>query len=225
MRHYSLLSSWGYNQAIVSSLVMRTLFKDSLLSFYSSLSWIPIQMLLILKIFVVSERIVHKQKWTTAFFQSDFWKVFPLQLFLCQSLFCLVASLCSQFISPEKKNVVYGFLMWRYLIKIPLYLLRLRSMSHAGPLWWHHIVVEAFPLGRLADLCLCDTTPSLHPHTAHTLANTHTYCFLLGTFQVRASVCSFLLSQHAHAFLSPPLHFPRKSTSSHDLLDSRCWWI
>lgn len=46
-------------------------------------------------------------------------------------------------------------------------------MSHAGPLWWHHAVVEAFPLGRLADLCLHDRTPSLHPHAAHILANTY----------------------------------------------------
>lgn len=59
------------------------------------------------------------------------------------------------------------------LKKIPVYLPRLRSMSHSGPLWWHHIVVEAFPLGRLADLCLHDTTPSLHPHAAHMLANTY----------------------------------------------------
>lgn len=42
-----------------------------------------------------------------------------------------------------------------------------------GPLWWHHVVVEAFPLGLLADLCLRDRTPSLHPHTAHILANTY----------------------------------------------------
>lgn len=42
-----------------------------------------------------------------------------------------------------------------------------------GPLWWHHVVAEAFPLGPLADLCLRDGTPSLHPHTAHILANTY----------------------------------------------------
>lgn len=42
-----------------------------------------------------------------------------------------------------------------------------------GPLWWHHVVVEAFPLGLLADPCLRDRTPSLHPHAAHILANTY----------------------------------------------------
>lgn len=67
----------------------------------------------------------------------------------------------------------YGFLVWRYLIKIPVHLPCLRSMSHDGPLWWHHIVVEAFPLGWLADLCLHDRTPSLLPHTAHILPNTY----------------------------------------------------
>lgn len=63
--------------------------------------------------------------------------------------------------------------MSKHLIKIPAHLPRPRSMSHAGPLWWRHIVVEAFPLGRLADPCLHDRTPSLHPHAAHILANTY----------------------------------------------------
>lgn len=85
--------------------------------------------------------------------------------------------ICSQFLSSETRNVVYGFLMWRYLIKIPVHLPRLRLMSHTGPLWWHHIVVEAFPLGRLADLCLSDGTPSLHPHAAHILANSYLLAF------------------------------------------------
>lgn len=168
MRHYSLLSSWGYNQVIVSSLVMRALFKDCLLSFYR-----PIKLLLILRICLVSEQIAQRQRKRQLFSAGHLKSFSSWVIFKSKFVLCLVRFLCSWFISPEKKNVVYGFLMWRYLIKIPLYLLRLRSMSHAGPLWWHHIVVEAFPLGRLADLCLCDTTPSLHPHTAHTLANTY----------------------------------------------------
>lgn len=109
--------------------------------------------------------------------------------------FFLVLSLCSWFM---KKNAVYGFLMLRYLIKIPVHLPRLRSMSHAGPLWWHHIVVEAFPFGRLADLCLRDRTPSLHPHTAHILANTY---LLLSTGNFSRglwSIHSCSLSTHSH---------------------------
>lgn len=87
-----------------------------------------------------------------------------------------------------------------------------------GPFWWHHVVVEAFPLGLLADLCLCDRTPSLQRHTAHILAHTH-LLLSTGNFSTR------LWSVHSDSFntltfLLPPLFFPRRSTSSRDLLDS-----
>lgn len=121
-------------------------------------------------------------------FPSNFYNTFFV-------VFFFVLSLCSWFM---KKNAVYGFLMLRYLIKIPVHLPRLRSMSHAGPLWWHHIVVEAFPFGRLADLCLRDRTPSLHPHTAHILANTY---LLLSTGNFSRglwSIHSCSLSTHSH---------------------------
>lgn len=121
--------------------------------------------------------------------------------FYNRALVCFVLSLCSWFISSEKKNVVYGFLMSRYLIKIPVHLPRLRSMSHAGPLWWHHTVVEAFPLGRLADLCLCYTTPSLHPHSAHILANTY-LLLSTGNFQEGFGLFIPALSTRSHFFSS-----------------------
>lgn len=76
-------------------------------------------------------------------------------------------------------------------------------MSHTGPLWWHHTVVEAFPLCRLADLCLRDTTPSLHPHSAHILANSYLQLSTGNFSRGLWSVHSWLLSQHAHTLLLP----------------------
>lgn len=99
------------------------------------------------------------------------------------------------FISSQKECICN----MRYHIKIPVHLPCLRSMSHTGPLWWHHIVVEAFPLDWLADLCLHDRTPSLHPRTAHILTNTY-LLLSTGNFFKMALVYSFLLSQHTHTF-------------------------
>lgn len=62
--------------------------------------------------------------------------------FLMKLLFFhLLLSLHTWFISSEKKPAVYELLGEQYLIKIPVHLPGLRSMSHAGPLWWHHTVV------------------------------------------------------------------------------------
>lgn len=65
-------------------------------------------------------------------------------------------------------------------------------MSNAGSLWLHHVVVEVLTSAHAPDLSLHDRTPSLHPHTARTLANILT-AFPLGMVFRSASFCSFPL--------------------------------
>lgn len=110
--------------------------------------------------------------------------------------------------------LVYGFLMWRYLIKIPVRLPRLRSMSHAGPLWWHHIVVEG-----LSSWPTCWPLPARHnpvitpSHTAHTLANTYLPLSTGNFFQERFGLFHSCSLNTLTLLLLPPLCFPRRSTS------------
>lgn len=68
----------------------------------------------------------------------------------------------------------------------------------------------------------CATEPRHYTLTQPTYWQTHTYCFPLGIFQEAFGLFIPALSQHTHTFPLPPLYFPRRSTSSRDLLDSVC---
>lgn len=107
------------------------------------------------------------------------------------------------------------------------------SESLPDPLWWHHVVAEAFPLGPLADPWLRHGTPSLHPHTAHILA--YAYLLpLLWTFFFFAPHSPFFffkdcfglfipaLSPHSHFSLAPSV-FPTETTGSPNILSSVSW--
>lgn len=65
---------------------------------------------------------------------QDIEKCFCSSVIFVIKLRHVLSLFCSGFIPSEQKNAVYRFLMHRDVIKIPVHLPRLRSMSHAGPL-------------------------------------------------------------------------------------------
>lgn len=112
---------------------------------------------------------------------------------------CSLLFLCTWFISSSQKNVVYRFLMQRYLIKIPVHLPCLSSVSHAGPTlmtswcWSLSSWPAGWPLSVQHNSMI---TPSHSPHAGR-LTAFHRECFNRP-----------LIFIHPHAVLLPPLYFP-----------------